>query len=358
VSQQTWQTFWFTTPFQESAGTIWIALLNDTTGVIRTYYAAGSSGDSVTSTTVNYTTPTTWGTATNQTFAYSCRADEVTYPIVQPTLFGWQDPMPSASRSTIANNLLLGGAFTGMPASGTIDRIDAVLDAPGGSGGQTQVMRMALYADNGSNTATGAALGTSAEVTVTNSQPIDWVRFTFAAPIAVTNGTIYHAEIFTGTTSAISAGYWTTAASGASKFVAATYAATAPTYPGGSAGLTRLYAIRVNLTATTTSTKLSDPAVTPTSAAGAGVLLTASTAGVYYGSPVPSVTGQWKRDGVDIAGQTGTTYTTAAGDVGKTVTYVETATNTGGSVTGTSNGVAVPAAGASSGKNVLMMGVG
>ena len=67
-----------------------------------------------------------------------------------------------------------------------------------------------------------------------------------------------------------------------------------------------------------------------------GSTLTATT-GVYTGSP--TVTGQWYSAGVAISGATGSTYTLAAGDVGNSVTYKETATNGGGSVTSTSNAI-------------------
>lgn len=65
------------------------------------------------------------------------------------------------------------------------------------------------------------------------------------------------------------------------------------------------------------------------------------TTGVYAGYPVPTVTRQWKADGTNIAGATGLTYVTVAGDVGKAVTCVETATNASGTATGTSNAITV-----------------
>lgn len=71
-----------------------------------------------------------------------------------------------------------------------------------------------------------------------------------------------------------------------------------------------------------------------------GSLLTA-TPGTWTGSPVPTLTYQWMRDGVAISGATGSTYTTVEDDVDTTVTVVVTATNSEGSASATSNGIAV-----------------
>jgi len=82
------------------------------------------------------------------------------------------------------------------------------------------------------------------------------------------------------------------------------------------------------------------PAVTGT--ATVGQTLT-TTNGTWTGTPAPTYTRQWTRDGVAIAGQTALTYVLVADDAGKTIRCVVTATNTTGIVTATSNGVAVPA---------------
>lgn len=63
-----------------------------------------------------------------------------------------------------------------------------------------------------------------------------------------------------------------------------------------------------------------------------------STTGTWTG--LPSYTYQWKRDGVDISGQTSSTYTYAtANDDGRYITCVVTATNLLGSGSATSNAV-------------------
>ncbi|MGV0982325.1 MAG: hypothetical protein ACOYB0_08195 [Polynucleobacter sp.] len=55
-----------------------------------------------------------------------------------------------------------------------------------------------------------------------------------------------------------------------------------------------------------------------------------ATPGVYIGTQPIAVVRAWLADGVPIAGETGLTYTTAAGDVGKVITYRETANNSVG----------------------------
>ncbi len=65
------------------------------------------------------------------------------------------------------------------------------------------------------------------------------------------------------------------------------------------------------------------------------------TPGVYAGTPAPTVTRKWQAAGVDIPGATGLTYVTQAADVGEAVTCVETATNSAGSINGTSNVITV-----------------
>lgn len=75
----------------------------------------------------------------------------------------------------------------------------------------------------------------------------------------------------------------------------------------------------------------------------AGSTLTC-TPGTYEGTPVPTVTRQWRLDGTNISGATGTTYVTSEGEVGGDITVRETATNTEGSVTSDSNVIEVVSA--------------
>ena len=78
------------------------------------------------------------------------------------------------------------------------------------------------------------------------------------------------------------------------------------------------------------------PAVTGN--AWTGQVLTCST-GTWTGSPTPSYTYQWTRDGSNIVGETASTYTVVSGDVTHAVVCVVTATNEAGSATHNSNSV-------------------
>ena len=64
-------------------------------------------------------------------------------------------------------------------------------------------------------------------------------------------------------------------------------------------------------------------------------------AGAYYGTPAPTVTRVWQRDGVSIDGQNGLTYLTIGDDAGTSITVLEDATNSEGSITATSNALAI-----------------
>jgi hypothetical protein len=68
------------------------------------------------------------------------------------------------------------------------------------------------------------------------------------------------------------------------------------------------------------------------------------TEGTYSGNPTPTLSGQWQRDGVDITGETGATYEVVSDDQGADITYRETATNAVGSVSVSSNAIAIPEA--------------
>lgn len=63
-----------------------------------------------------------------------------------------------------------------------------------------------------------------------------------------------------------------------------------------------------------------------------------TTNGAWTNTPT-GYTYQWYRDGVARSGETASTYTQVSGDVGKTMTCVVTASNTGGGGTATSNGI-------------------
>lgn len=73
----------------------------------------------------------------------------------------------------------------------------------------------------------------------------------------------------------------------------------------------------------------------------AGALTTGSvltcTPGTYTGTPTPTVTRQWNVGLTPVPGATGLTYTILAADSGKLINCIETATNSAGTATGTSN---------------------
>ena len=81
------------------------------------------------------------------------------------------------------------------------------------------------------------------------------------------------------------------------------------------------------------------PAVTGTATVGSTLT---STTGTWTGSPTPTFTYQWRRNGVAIGGATASTYLIDALDVGTSVTCQVTATNARGSAAAVSNAV-VPA---------------
>jgi hypothetical protein len=64
--------------------------------------------------------------------------------------------------------------------------------------------------------------------------------------------------------------------------------------------------------------------------------------GTWTGTPTPTLTDQWERNGADIASATGLTYVVAANDVGASIRIRETATNSVGSVSAWSTAVAIP----------------
>jgi hypothetical protein len=97
-------------------------------------------------------------------------------------------------------------------------------------------------------------------------------------------------------------------------------------------------------------------AVTPTPAAPVNVaipiifgspivnLTIVTTNGTWTGYPSPTFAYQWKRDGLDIVGETGSSYVVQLADVGEDITVTVTATNSQGSASATSDPVVGQAA--------------
>lgn len=88
------------------------------------------------------------------------------------------------------------------------------------------------------------------------------------------------------------------------------------------------------LTAPPVNTAL--PAITGTPRV--GQVLSGST-GTWTGTPTPTYTRQWLRNGTDISGATGANYTLVSADAGATISLRVTATNSAGNATATSAAV-------------------
>lgn len=80
---------------------------------------------------------------------------------------------------------------------------------------------------------------------------------------------------------------------------------------------------------------VSPPSISGSSTAEGSILTVAP--GLFSGYPAPTRSYQWKANGTNISGQTGTTLDTT-GQVTKTITVTETATNSEGNTTSTSAG--------------------
>lgn len=91
------------------------------------------------------------------------------------------------------------------------------------------------------------------------------------------------------------------------------------------------------------STDVDPHNVAPPVISGTGVLGDVLTAlpGMWTGTPTPTVTGQWMEFGHPIPGATGLTFTPTVQQENGTVTYRETAVNTGATVQATSNGIRI-----------------
>lgn len=127
--------------------------------------------------------------------------------------------------------------------------------------------------------------------------------------------------------------------------------ATGRTYVVDAADATHRLACRVtgtaggaNLEATSATAAVPAVAPVPTTSPAIGgtaeIGETLTCAGASFsGIPAPSTTIQWLRDGAPIAGSTGPSYAIVAADAGHALTCRVTATNPGGSATGTSAAV-------------------
>ena len=86
----------------------------------------------------------------------------------------------------------------------------------------------------------------------------------------------------------------------------------------------------------------------------AGSTLTA-TAGSWTGTPTPTVTRQWRRNGSDIPGATGGTLSTAGYADGDVIVLRETAVNTAGTAVADSNSITLTAVASTAGEPIGLL---
>lgn len=100
-------------------------------------------------------------------------------------------------------------------------------------------------------------------------------------------------------------------------------------FPNSAANIKTFLAAVGTIAADVAPTNSVLPAITGT--AQVGQTLT-STTGTWAGTPTPTFARQWEANGAVISGATAATYVPVAGDVGKLITVVVTATNPAGVV--------------------------
>lgn len=100
------------------------------------------------------------------------------------------------------------------------------------------------------------------------------------------------------------------------------------------ASLTKLYANLYSSLDLAAPVNSSAPVIAGSTTVGSTLTV---TPGVWTGDPTPVLTYQWQNGGVDIGGETGTTLDTTGLSASDEITCVETATNSQGTQTATSN---------------------
>lgn len=109
----------------------------------------------------------------------------------------------------------------------------------------------------------------------------------------------------------------------------------------GTPGLTANQTFTVTVTNSADSSNTAPSNVQAPVASGGTTVgaLVSTTNGVWTASPLPTFTYQWKRDGVDIASATASTYTLVTADIGPDITCTVTATNGSGNASSTTNAI-------------------
>ena len=197
----------------------------------------------------------------------------------------------------------------------------------------------------------------SSPTTVAAGQAAGWVDFSFSGTPGLGSGS-YWLGYWYSTRSALE---YYTQVSGGGRYKAVTYSSSSnpvANYAGGTSQNVSfsLYVTLGSAASAPTNTTL--PAISGGASATQGVQLTADN-GVWDGSPT-GYTQKWQQCNsggtgcVDISGATGPTYTPLAGDVGKTLRVVVTATNASGSTPASSNPTAVVQAAAAAPTNTTL----
>ncbi|MEA2207582.1 MAG: hypothetical protein QOF54_59, partial [Solirubrobacteraceae bacterium] len=218
-------------------------------------------------------------------------------------------------------------------SAGSVSKLSIYL-SPTGTAGQ-QVLKGVIYADSGG--APGALLGTSAQLTFSNTSATGWYALTFGSPVKLPAAGNYWIGVITGATAGI-AGFRYDTVANSRAFNNNSYAS-GPTNPFGAVTTdqeqTSLYATYVPNTAAAIPVNTAPPTITGT--AQQGQTLTEHH-GVWTNEPT-GYAYQWQQCDSSgntckaISGATGQTYALAAADVGHTIRVQETASNSFGSST-------------------------
>ena len=232
--------------------------------------------------------------------------------------------------------LEVSGGYT-LASPQSVTKLSAYLQG----GGSATAMRAVIYADSGNQP--GALVGVSGPVTIAAGQAAGWVDFPISGSPTVPAGQ-YWLGLWAANTSAV--GYYDNV-SGSGYYAPTTYSAAGDppaNWPGGGSFDSLSYSLYATLgTPSNAPASTVLPAISGT--AQQGQTLTADN-GTWSNSPT-GFAYQWQRcdtggaNCADIGGATNSTYTLVAGDVGKTIRVVVTATNAFGSTSATSSQTAV-----------------
>ena len=221
-------------------------------------------------------------------------------------------------------------------------------------GSASEQIRAVIYADNAGQP--GNFVAVSSPTTVAAGQAAGWVDFSFSGTPILGSGS-YWLGYWYSTRSALE---YYTQVSGGGRYKSVPYSSSSnpvANYAGGTSQNVS-FSLYVTLGSASAPSNTTLPAITGGASATQGVQLTADI-GVWDGSPT-GYTKKWQQCNsggtgcVDISGATGPTYTPVAGDVGKTLRVVVTATNASGSTPASSNATAVVQAAAAAPTNTTL----